>query len=689
MKSVKRYHLFSFMLPVFILLLSFFLRGILPFGDGSLLSMDAYGQYFPMLKEMKRSFFSGWSFSGGLGFNLTAQNAYYANSPLWLLLCFLPDDLMILGVHSLVLLRFGLAGLFFARWLCGHFGKMTPSYVVFSSAYALSGYTLAFLNQFMWMDAVVLLPLVILGLERLFSENRPALYTLSLALTLWSNFYIGYMVCLFCVLYFLLLLFVNPGRFSARLRKLLSFSIYSLLAGGLAAVTLIPMWLALQKTIASDLGFSGGLSFYHRIPSLFLKLLPCSGISLAFEAPNLYCGFLCVLLCIPGLISRSIPFRKKLACSLLLGFLLLSMNLNLLDFIWHGFHYPNQLPARESFLFIFLLVTCACGSWTAAIKETGWVRMVCALLLFLEITVNCLYTVETQTWVGSKKSYTAYDADMKQVLDRYRWDNQASAPEKDVDFYRMERTVSSSLNSGQLYGYPAITYYSSTMTKNTYEFFQSLGMDIYAKNVSTKYCPRPAANALLSIRYLLHFGDLSELPSLLYPEENALDLHSCLKKEGLIPAETIGMITVLENRNCLPIAWASSMDQKELEQLLISEEDSDTLPEKLKHISGIRLENFQQTSISGSIDCPEDGTLYTSLPCEEGWSVFIDGIEKEPFSVSGCMLAVEIDKGSHKVSFQYEVPGKRTGLVLSLTSAVLLLYLLYGNNRKRSLQAEA
>ena len=41
----------------------------------------------------------------------------------------------------------------------------------------------------------------------------------------------------------------------------------------------------------------------------------------------------------------------------LAGFLLLSFGTNMLDFIWHGLNYPDSLPARQSFVYILLVLT--------------------------------------------------------------------------------------------------------------------------------------------------------------------------------------------------------------------------------------------------------------------------------------------------------------------------------------------
>ena len=106
----------SFAVPILIMSVCYIFCGIAPFGDKSLMAMDAYGQYFPMLCEFRRNS-DMWSFAGVLGFDMVAQGAYYTNSPLWMLLRLVPESCLISAVDLIVLVRFGLAGMTFCIML--------------------------------------------------------------------------------------------------------------------------------------------------------------------------------------------------------------------------------------------------------------------------------------------------------------------------------------------------------------------------------------------------------------------------------------------------------------------------------------------------------------------------------------------------------------------------------------------
>ncbi len=363
--NVKRdrwYLTVSFFLPVMFVFLGYLFMGIYPFGDNTILVMDLHGQYFPMINNLKTAISDGnllYSFSAGLGFNLLAQSAYYTNSIFWYFIALLPSKLMIPAFQFIVALKFGLSGLTFSYYLRRKNGELTPLTVALSTAYSLCGYALAYISQTMWTDAIFLLPLVILGLEIMLDERRPLLYFVSLSLLLLSNFYVGFCVCIFTALYFLAYEFSEKRSFKNRAVRTGYFALYSLLSGGASAIFLIPTYLAIGNTKASTLGFEGELELYHSFEEVMENFMPFSGIELEFGVPNIYCGVFILICVFLYIFNGGISLRKRILNLLLFTFLMVSFELNLLDFIWHGFHYPNQLPGRQSFVFAFLALVIA------------------------------------------------------------------------------------------------------------------------------------------------------------------------------------------------------------------------------------------------------------------------------------------------------------------------------------------
>ncbi len=82
---------------------------------------------------------------------------------------------------------------------------------------------------------------------------------------------------------------------------------------------------------------------------------------------------------------------------------------------------------------------------------------------------------------------------------------------------------------------------------------------------------------------------------------------------------------------------------------------------------------YGNTYIDAGITVPEERTLlFTSIPYDEGWSVYVDGIRTETKAVVGdAFLALELEPGYHELEFEYEAPGARTGMMVSAISLVV------------------
>ena len=240
----------SFFLPLALLLLLCALLGLAPFGEHTLVISDAQGQYLSYF-ALYQDCFAGradWFYSFGklLGGSLAGLYAYYLASPFNLLLLLFPKAQLVLGMHWMLLVKLSACGLTMALYLKGTRG-LRPVSLLFTTAYALCGYNNAYAWCVMWIDAVVLLPLIALGIERLWRDAKPLLYILSLGGAIICCFYTGYMLCLFSVLYQLFRLVCDTSSLrELPWKKLVRYALASLLAGGVSAAVLLPGFLALS-----------------------------------------------------------------------------------------------------------------------------------------------------------------------------------------------------------------------------------------------------------------------------------------------------------------------------------------------------------------------------------------------------------------------------------------------------------
>ncbi len=372
------YKAFAFFIPFIGILLSMLIKGCVPFGNKSMLYSDMYHQYYPFFLSFRRALLSGDSplhnWDVGMGMDYIGLYSYYLASPLNLLTVLLPESFMLPYFSLLVPIKLGLSGLFFAIFLNRIFQKDDLSISLFGSFYALSAWALAYQWNIMWLDTFALLPLVVLGTVSLLKDKKFFLYTLTLFLSIWSNYYIGLFTCIFVALVFFCYQICRWEGFCKFFCDLGRIALFSLLAIGMTAILELPTLSALQSTQSSVNKFPESFRLNIASEHTWKGLLDAmrqvagnmnGGITPSFKEglPNLYCGILTNILAFLFLTSKHVKFRDKLCSVLLLLFFNVSFIIRQLDYIWHGFHFTNMIPYRFSFLYSFVLLYMAYRSY--------------------------------------------------------------------------------------------------------------------------------------------------------------------------------------------------------------------------------------------------------------------------------------------------------------------------------------
>ena len=361
----------AFIFPFISVLLAFIIMGVYPAGKRTVLTVDLYHQYMPFIYELKskilegRSFFYSWNC--GLGNEYYAVFANYCASPLNLLALLFPYKTLPVFVAVVVALRAGLASLFMSIFLSHiDYKKYDLITVSFGIAYALCGWYLTDFWNIMWCDAYVLLPLVCLGLLKLFNEGKYTLYITTLAILIASNYYAGYMVCIFLVFFSICMYFAFIPREKLGVKSFFAsagrFALGSGIAGAISAVVVIPTYLILQHSSAMGdefpVDFSPTISLFDFLGRFLVSANPNIRDGMA----NVACGTVAVLMLPLFFMATSrtgITLRKKISLAFMLIFMYFSFSTKTLNFIWHGMHYPNQIPYRQSYMMSFLVIIIA------------------------------------------------------------------------------------------------------------------------------------------------------------------------------------------------------------------------------------------------------------------------------------------------------------------------------------------
>ncbi|MGP1349290.1 MAG: YfhO family protein [Stomatobaculum sp.] len=591
----------AFAVPVLVILLIFIQRGIFPFGEQSFLRTDLYHQYAPFFSEFRHKLTGGgsllYSWNVGMGVNFAAIYAYYLASPLNWLIVLCPKNYIIEFITLMIVIKTGLCGLTMTRYLQlraapgGATGAPTAgtaeSYAaLFGILYALSGYMAAYSWNIMWLDCILLFPLICLGAERLMAGKDCLLYTVTLGISILSNYYISIMICLFLILYAAAQTVLEPGSLRGLLQAAGRFAGCSLIAGGMAAALLLPEIFALQSTASGAFSFPKTFEAYFSILDMLARHMGNVDCEIGLEHwPNIYCGALVFQLVPLYIANRRISLREKTVYSVLLLFFLASFSVNVLNYIWHGFHYPNSLPARQSFIYIFL-VLCICfraveqregntekdlvisfflvfffilfcqktveqkhfgfGVYYAAmlfvslyalifwLERKGqvrklWLRRALLLLVSAETLANLAGTSVLTT---SRKEYIADNADIRTLRDSVQQE----------PFARFKKVRRKSKDDGAWLNFPSVSFFSSTADKALSDFMRDLGCEA-SVNAYSIVGSTPLTDALLDVKYSF------------YPSEN---YNPYLKELG-----RSGNTVLYENPFTFPLGYLVAPDFSE------------------------------------------------------------------------------------------------------------------------------
>ena len=358
----------SFLFPFLTMILVFSFLQIYPVGDRTMLTVDLYHQYMPFIYELRHKILEGrslfYTWNTGLGTEYYAAFSNYAASPLNLLCLFFPYKTLPVFVAFVTSLRAGLASLFMGMFLSDNDEKRYDFVTVtFGCSYALCGWFLSDFWNIMWCDAYVLLPLIAMGLRRLMLEGKYLLYVLSLGICIAANFYSGYFICLFLIFYSVVLYLTINTREAITIKSFFAsagrFALGSIMAGMISAVTVLPTYLILQHSSATGDEFPVDFSLTGNLFDFLGRLMVSANPNIRDGMANVACSVVVVLL-VPLFFmapaDTGIRLRHKIGYGFLMFFMYLSFTNRSLNFIWHGFHFPNQIPYRQSFIMCFLMV---------------------------------------------------------------------------------------------------------------------------------------------------------------------------------------------------------------------------------------------------------------------------------------------------------------------------------------------
>ena len=353
----------SFALPFILLIAVFASNGFAPFtAEGpTTMMLDQRDQYVAYLRFYQGVLKEGGSliYTSGkvFGGDFMSIFTYYLASPFNLLVAFISsEDIPTFFLFSaIVKLSFASFNFYLLCRITSK--KLSIMPIVFGLGYALMSYNLVYMSNFMYLDVIMVLPLVILGMLLLEENRHLYVYPLALAYALFTSWYLGAMVAIFAVLFFLVRFIATDGDMRKRFGFALRFAIFSLLGGLAVAGIWLTAFLHFDGTKASSTHTD-----HHFFPlTIFFSGLlensyqTTSDISRNTGYMTMFVGMAVLACALLYPFNRKYPLRERLPESLLFLLLAFASLESVLSAAFHGGKEPSWFPTRFSFLMGFLL----------------------------------------------------------------------------------------------------------------------------------------------------------------------------------------------------------------------------------------------------------------------------------------------------------------------------------------------
>ncbi|GHP13802.1 membrane protein [Lentilactobacillus fungorum] len=370
-------------LAAIVLSIILLINQVTPFGHQNLLVGDMGAQYAPFFTYFHHAVAAGqfpaFSFSIGVGANSFPLVAYYLLSPFNLIILLFSASQTPTAITYILILKVAAIAASMAFFLSRHFGRSDWSILIFAITFSLCGFVAANFVNIMWLDALIYLPLICHGIDRFKAGNSSNQLFIWLTLCILVNYYMGYMIGLFTIIYMIQTIIQtqpsNTKLIAANGPFIRRFIVTELCSGLTSMVVLLPTAYGMLQTAKV------GPENISPISRLFFQFGPegFSQIGLGatvydnrlLRAPAIFSSLAIFLLVATYFAHPKISRRHKFGVATSLAVLLLSMLIEPINLAWHLFSQPAGSPFRYSFLFSFIMITTAYEAWSAKPQLIG------------------------------------------------------------------------------------------------------------------------------------------------------------------------------------------------------------------------------------------------------------------------------------------------------------------------------
>ncbi len=606
--STKRFkinpaiYICAFLIPFLMMQAFWAVCGIYPYGPSSILTGDMNIEfvnfYAYLINTLKTN--NDWTYmlTKTLGGDYPGLAAFILHDPLIYVLLLFPGDNIATGIQFMFSLQISIAGLS-ASVLLNRRYKSSWMSLLFSTGYAFSSFFFGYLVLTIYFTALAILPLVLyFFLKYLDDGGSPVAFIVTSALYIYLNFHMGFMLVIFlCVLYVSRI--IADKEALKRFKGLFVSGLTILLIDGFTLVRTGLSLLGEKTTNGADYGF------YRRFEMNTLFVGSFSGCGRNDLHPLIYCSVAAFFFAIVYFFSKKFPIRERLANLFMIAVIAVSMWINTIDAVWHGFNNPEGFWWRYAYYISITFVVTGYKGFMSLLEEeedTGerrsklrlvaavaiglfiymaWLtvrhnpyldrlRLVinCAIVMFITasavamivwkrsriVVFSLLLAVSVCEMVyDSKTSYMSLnsDAGVLPLMDDFKEDYHniddviSFVKSKDNGVYRIEKDFDRGINDPSMFDYIGLSHDSSCEKDELLEWLVNFG---FCKTIYFTYYNGGSTafvDDLFGIRYYISRFDSIEKP---YEK-----------------MEYTGIYHAYENDNALPLAFSAPSGLRDLD----------------------------------------------------------------------------------------------------------------------------
>ncbi len=730
-KKIKPY-LINGLSVILIFLIILFLSKTYPFGNTILGKIDAIAQFKPMLYNFIMNIKIGnlhpFYFNNGLGNSILFDYIFYNISPLNLIaILFKNPNSMYLSVILIKLFFTAVNTTFYAK------KKNASDLVSFiaSVTYVYSSWVLSYYYNTMWLDTLMIFPLIQYGLEQLTEKNKGILLIFSLAYAFATNIYLTLYILIYSIIYFIIRNFFYENKELIEKIKTTMIFLLSVLLSILLISVVIDMMVIVKKQTGLVLSTPEKSSFFLTTANFFKSLLygnyDLSTTLTQSTFPNLAINSIALISIFYTFFNKKISTKDKLYIFIGLVLVILSIFIKKIDYIAILFNNVVNLTYQYTFIFSFLATILLIKNLnTLNKKDIKKVVPIAICLIIIVIILNknitkatmilnicSLIAIIAMALLYSENKYYKIIPILlilfQTIFIGYKIIPNTNHLDEKIDYNYKKETSTYRLNvigleneylNKNLYTNDKVTYLFTSMTYNDVLYMVN-GMGCSSGgNSITCNDNNPIFNMLFNVKndyYLEKIYSVNDSikeayandSNTKYTQENTIekmtnitDIYDEKKLEGTFE-DNIFVFNIEQDYYLIK-------DGDDIYPLYVDEVESPlniitiyTINEnKLKEVydylskNQIKYTHYEDHFIEGKINVDENQMIFTSIPYDEAWEIKIDGEKVKPNKLLGSLIGIETTPGEHELSMRYKYNFTKSIIISATTFIALIVYMI-------------